>query len=81
MLSIKFKKGDVVIANRVLLDGDGSGEWRISAVKGELGVVNDYGQVSPSVDVSWMNGSQCTVHEDWIDLYQGEVTKVVDEVE
>jgi hypothetical protein len=72
-----FKKGDVVFANRVLLDGDGS-EWRIAAIHGDLGVVNDYGQTSPSVDVSWYNGSQCTVHEDWIDLYQGGVQKVVD---
>ncbi len=75
-----FKKGDVVFANAVLLDG-GDGEWRIAAKYGELGVVNDYGQTRPSVDVSWANGSQCTVHEDWINHYQGGVEKVVDEVD
>jgi hypothetical protein len=73
-----FKKGDVVFANRVLLDKEHDGDWRITAIHGDLGVVNDYGQSSPSVDVSWYNGNQCTVHEDWIDLYQGGVEKVVD---
>jgi len=74
-----FKKGDVVFANRVLLDKEHGGDWRIAAIHGDLGVVNDYGQTSPSVDVSWANGHQCTVHEDWISLYQGGVEKVVDE--
>lgn len=74
-----YKAGDVVFANRVLLDG-GDGEWRIAAIHGDLGVVNEYGQAPPSVDVSWYNGSQCTVHEDWINLYQGGVERVVDEV-
>jgi hypothetical protein len=75
---MKYKGGEVVVAQRVILDRDQHGDWYIHAVPGTFGVVNDFGQTEPSVDVTWEDGSQCTVHEDEVMLYLGDVSRVVD---
>jgi hypothetical protein len=75
----KFKKGDVVVANKVVVDIDVLGDYYIHALAGGIGVVNDYGQEPPSVDVTWHQGGQCTMHEDDLDHYPDPVVCVVDE--
>jgi len=72
-----FKKGDVVVARDVIVDRH-DGDFYIHSPKGGLGVVNDYGQVHPAVDVTWADGSQCTLLASEIDLYTGNPIYVVD---
>ena len=75
----RFKKGDVVVANAVILDRETwpDGDWYIHSAAGGIGVVNEYGQEHPRYDVRWLDGSTCTVHASVLLLYRGEVERVV----